>query len=84
MRVFNGVQYCTYAIPLVLYPTVLVPPLTGEVCVYLKKRRSALKEKAMSDRLPVPSPSEQLTLLVADDADVIRRTLRNFLNGSLL
>ena len=33
----------------------------------------------MSDRLPVPSPSQQVTLLVADDADIIRRTLRNFL-----
>jgi chemotaxis response regulator CheB len=33
----------------------------------------------MGGRLPVPSPSQQVTLLVADDADVIRRTLRNFL-----
>jgi chemotaxis response regulator CheB len=33
----------------------------------------------MSDKLPVPSPSQQVTLLVADDADVIRKTLRNFL-----
>ena len=35
----------------------------------------------MSDILAVPSPRQQVTLLVADDADVIRRTLRNFLNG---
>ena len=35
----------------------------------------------MSDRLPLPSPSQQVTLLVADDADVIRKTLRGFLKG---
>ena len=35
----------------------------------------------MSDILPVPSPVQQVTLLVADDAAVIRTTLRNFLNG---
>jgi len=35
----------------------------------------------MGDRLSVPSPSQQVTLLVADDADVIRKTLRNFLKG---
>ena len=35
----------------------------------------------MSDKLSVPSPSQQVTLLVADDADVIRKTLRNFLKG---
>jgi len=35
----------------------------------------------MSDRLSVPNPSQRVTLLVADDADVIRTTLRNFLNG---
>jgi hypothetical protein len=35
----------------------------------------------MSARVPEPSPSQQVTLLVADDADVIRRTLRNFLKG---
>ena len=35
----------------------------------------------MSDKLSVPSASQQVTLLVADDADVIRTTLRNFLKG---
>ena len=35
----------------------------------------------MGDRLSVPSRSQQVTLLVADDADVIRRTLRDFLKG---
>jgi chemotaxis response regulator CheB len=39
------------------------------------------EEEAMGDRLSVPSPSQQVTLLVADDADVIRKTLRNFLTG---
>ena len=33
----------------------------------------------MSDQLSVPNPSQQVTLLLADDADVIRKTLRNFL-----
>jgi chemotaxis response regulator CheB len=33
----------------------------------------------MSDKISVPSPSQQVTLLVADDADVIRKTLRSFL-----
>ena len=33
----------------------------------------------MSDKLPVPSPSQQVSVLVVDDADVIRKTLRNFL-----
>ena len=33
----------------------------------------------MSDKLSVPSPSQQVSVLVVDDADVIRRTLRNFL-----
>ncbi len=33
----------------------------------------------MVDKLPVPSPSQQVTLLVADDADVIRKSLRDFL-----
>ena len=33
----------------------------------------------MSDELSVPSPSQQVTLLVVDDAAVIRKTLRNFL-----
>ena len=42
---------------------------------------AALGEKVMSANLPVPDPSQQVTLLVADDADVIRRTLRNFLQG---
>jgi len=35
----------------------------------------------MSDKLSVPSQSQQVTLLVADDADVIRKTLRNLLKG---
>jgi chemotaxis response regulator CheB len=35
----------------------------------------------MGDKLSVPSPSQQVTLLVADDAEVIRKTLRNFLKG---
>ena len=33
----------------------------------------------MSDQLSVPSPSQQVSVLVVDDADVIRKTLRNFL-----
>jgi chemotaxis response regulator CheB len=33
----------------------------------------------MTDKLSVPSPSQPVTLLVADDAEVIRRTVRNFL-----
>jgi chemotaxis response regulator CheB len=33
----------------------------------------------MSDELSVPSPTKQVSVLVVDDADVIRRTLRNFL-----
>jgi chemotaxis response regulator CheB len=33
----------------------------------------------MSDELSVPSPSQQVSVLVVDDADVIRKTLRNFL-----
>jgi chemotaxis response regulator CheB len=33
----------------------------------------------MSDKLSVPSPSQQVSVLVVDDADVIRKTLRNFL-----
>ena len=33
----------------------------------------------MGDKLSVPSPSQQVTLLVVDDAEVIRKTLRNFL-----
>jgi DNA-binding NarL/FixJ family response regulator len=39
------------------------------------------KEKVMSDELSVPSPSQQVSVLVVDDADVIRKTLRNFLKG---
>jgi chemotaxis response regulator CheB len=38
-----------------------------------------MEEKAVCDQLPAPSPSQQVALLVADDADVIRKTLRNFL-----
>jgi PleD family two-component response regulator len=37
------------------------------------------EEKAMSDQLSVPNPSQQVSVLVVDDADVIRKTLRNFL-----
>jgi chemotaxis response regulator CheB len=37
------------------------------------------EEKIMSDELSVPSPSQQVSVLVVDDADVIRKTLRNFL-----
>jgi hypothetical protein len=37
--------------------------------------------KAMSDELSVPNPSQQVSVLVVDDADVIRRTLRDFLKG---
>ena len=33
----------------------------------------------MGDKLSVPNPSQQVSVLVVDDADVIRRTLRNFL-----
>jgi chemotaxis response regulator CheB len=39
------------------------------------------EEKVMSDELSVPSPSQQVSVLVVDDADVIRKTLRNFLKG---
>ena len=35
----------------------------------------------MSDELSVPNPSQQVSVLVVDDADVIRRTLRDFLKG---
>ena len=35
----------------------------------------------MSDELSVPNPSQQVSVLVVDDADVIRRTLRDFLEG---
>ena len=35
----------------------------------------------MSDQLSAPNPSQQVSVLVVDDADVIRRTLRNFLKG---
>jgi Response regulator receiver domain len=35
----------------------------------------------MSDKLSVLSPSQQVSVLVVDDADVIRRTLRSFLKG---
>ncbi len=35
----------------------------------------------MGDKSSVPSPSQQVTLLVVDDAEVIRKTLRNFLKG---
>ena len=35
----------------------------------------------MSDQLSVPSPNQQVSVLVVDDADVIRKTLRNFLKG---
>jgi chemotaxis response regulator CheB len=40
---------------------------------------SRWEEKVMSGKISVPSPSQQVTLLVADDADVIRKTLRDFL-----
>jgi chemotaxis response regulator CheB len=33
----------------------------------------------MSDQLSVPNPSQQVSVLVVDDADVIRKTLRSFL-----
>jgi chemotaxis response regulator CheB len=33
----------------------------------------------MSEKLSVPSPSQQVSVLVLDDADVIRKTLRNLL-----
>jgi chemotaxis response regulator CheB len=39
------------------------------------------EEKAMSDELSVRSPSQQVSVLVVDDADVIRRTLSDFLKG---
>jgi chemotaxis response regulator CheB len=35
----------------------------------------------MGDKLSGPSPRQQVALLIADDADVIRKTLRNFLKG---
>ena len=35
----------------------------------------------MSDALSAQNPSQQVSVLVVDDADVIRRTLRNFLEG---
>jgi chemotaxis response regulator CheB len=35
----------------------------------------------MADKLSGPSPRQQVALLIADDADVIRKTLRNFLKG---
>ena len=40
-----------------------------------------MEENVMSDELSVPSPSQQVKVLVVDDADVIRRTLRDFLEG---
>jgi chemotaxis response regulator CheB len=33
----------------------------------------------MSDQLSVPNPSQQVSVLVVDDADVIRKTVTNFL-----
>jgi len=39
---------------------------------------SVLEGKAMSDKLSIPNP-RQVGVLVVDDADVIRKTLRNFL-----
>ena len=33
----------------------------------------------MSNRLSIPSPRRQVTLLVADDAEIIRKTLRGLL-----
>jgi chemotaxis response regulator CheB len=39
------------------------------------------EEKVMSDELSAPSPSQQVSVLVVDDADVIRKTLRDFLKG---
>ena len=53
-----------------LYATVLAP---------LDAAR--MEENVMSDELSVPSPSQQVSALVVDDADVIRRTLRDFLEG---
>jgi chemotaxis response regulator CheB len=35
--------------------------------------------KAISDQLSVSKPSQQVSVLVVDDAEVIRHTLRNFL-----
>ena len=57
------------------------PTLTRRRCAYLNKLSAALGGKAMGDKLSVPSPSRQVTLLVVDDAEVIRKTLGNFLKG---
>jgi hypothetical protein len=59
-----------------------LPHMSGYI--YVQKGVLLLEEKVMSDRLPVPSPSQQVSVLVVDDADVIRKTLRNFLKRSLL
>jgi chemotaxis response regulator CheB len=52
--------------------------LTRRRCGYLNKPDAVLEGKAMSDKLSVPNP-RQISVLVVDDADVIRKTLRNFL-----
>jgi PleD family two-component response regulator len=65
---------------LLQHATVLVSPRCLKH-VYLNKPSAALGGKIMSDELSVPNPSQQVSVLVVDDADVIRRTLRNFLKG---
>ena len=50
-------------------------------CAYtnLNKLDAVLEGKTMSEKLSVPILTRQVSVLVVDDADVIRRTLRNFL-----
>jgi chemotaxis response regulator CheB len=49
--------------------------------VYFNKPSAPWEEKVLSDELSAPSPSQQVSVLVVDDADVIRKTLRDFLKG---
>jgi hypothetical protein len=40
-----------------------------------------MEEKAVGDQLSVPNPRQQVSVLVVDDADVIRKTPSNLLKG---
>ena len=62
----KSAQYLTYTILcrwLTLCAAELVPPLTRPRCVYLSKLSALWEGKTMSDKLSVPSQSQQAEVL---------------------